>query len=102
MVMVDVGFDVSIPSKLTVPVGNNCKFGWLGAVTFTETFMTVTGFAVLGPPKLAMLQITRLVLINPGTGGLHVTGLPLLSVVAVTPVIVSTLSMFIVSSRLLA
>jgi hypothetical protein len=49
-----------------------------------------------------MLQITRFVLINPGTGGLHVTGLPLAFVDVVTPVIVSTLSMFIVSSRLLA
>jgi hypothetical protein len=47
-----------------------------------------------------MLQITRFVLISPGTGGLHVTGLPLAFVEAVTPVIVSTLSMFIVSSRL--
>ena len=93
---------MSIPSKLTVPVGSSCKLVWLGATMFTETFMTVTGFAALGPPRLAMLQITRFVLINPGTGGLHVTGLPLPFVEAVTPVMVSTLSMFIVSNRLLA
>src|SRR5205823_8790603 len=102
MVIVAVGFEVSIPSKLTVPVGSNCKFGWLGAVTFTETFITVTGFAALGPPRPAMLQITRLVLINPGTGALQVMGLLPLFVEAVTPVIVSTLSMFSVSRRLLA
>lgn len=102
MVRVDVGFDVSIPSKLTVPVGSNCKLGWFGAVTLTETFMTVTGFPALGPPRLAILQITRLVLINPGTGGLQVTGLLPVLGDAVTPVIVSTLSMFRASSRLLA
>ena len=56
----------------------------------------------MGPPRPAMLQITRLVLINPGTGGLQVTGLPPLFVEAVTPVIVSTLSMFSVRRRLLA
>jgi hypothetical protein len=100
--MVDVGFDVSIPSKLTVPVGSNCKLFWLGAVMLTETFMTVTGFAVLGPPRLAMLQMTRLVLINPGTGGLQVTGLLPLFGVALTPVIVTTLSMSKASSKLLA
>ena len=100
--MVAVGFDVSIPSKLTVPVGSNCKLGWLGAVMFTVTLMTVTGFAALGPPRLAMLQITRFVLINPGTGALHVTGLLPLFGVAVTPVIVSTLSIFSASSRLFA
>ena len=66
--MVDVGFEVSIPSKLTVPVGKICKLVWLGARIFTVTFMTVTGFPALGPPRLAMLQITRFVLINPGTG----------------------------------
>ena len=100
--MVDVGFEVSIPSKLTVPVGKTCKLVWLGATMLTVTFMTVTGFADFGPPRLAMLQITRFVLINPGTGALHVTGLLPLFGVALTPVIVSTLSMFIVSSRLLA
>lgn len=100
--MVDVGFDVSIPSKLTVPVGSNCKLVWLGAMMLTETFITVTGLDALGPPRLAILQITRLVLINPGTGGLQVTGLLPLFGVAVTPVIVSTLSIFIASSRLLA
>ena len=100
--MVEVGFDVSMPSKLTVPVGSNCKFVWLGAIMFTVTFMTVTGFPALGPPRLAMLQITRFVLINPGTGALHVTGLLPVFGVAVTPVIVSTLSMFSASSRLLA
>ena len=100
--MVDVGFEVSIPSKLTVPVGKSCKLFWLGATMLTVTFMTVTGLAVFGPPRLAMLQITRLVLINPGTGALQVTGLLPLLGVAVTPVIVSRLSMFIVSSRLLA
>ena len=100
--MVDVGFEVSIPSKLTVPVGKICKLSWLGAVIFTVTFITVTGFPALGPPRLAMLQITRFVLINPGTGALHVTGLLPLFGVAVTPVIVSTPSMFNVSSRLFA
>jgi len=100
--MVAVGFDVSIPSKLTVPVGSNCKLFWLGAVMFTVTFMTVTGSVAFGPPRLAMLQITRLVLINPGTVALHVTGLPPVLGVAVTPVIVSKLSMFRTSSRLLA
>lgn len=102
MVIVAVGFDVSIPSKLTVPVGSNCKLSWLGALIFTVTFITVTGFVALGPPRLAMLQITRLVLINPGTGALHVTGLlPVLGEV-LTPVIVSKLSMFSASNRLLA
>jgi hypothetical protein len=100
--MVDVGFEVSIPSKLTVPVGKICKLFWLGAVMATATFMTVTGFVAFGPPRLAMLQMTRFVLINPGTGALHITGLLPLFGVAVTPVIVSELSMFIVSSRLLA
>src|SRR4029079_8318028 len=102
MVTVAVGFDESIPSKLTVPVGSSCKLFWLGAVMFTITFITVTGFADLGPPRLAMLQITRFVLINPGTGALHVTGLLPLFGVAVTPVIVSTLSIFSASSRLFA
>ncbi len=92
--MVEVGFDVSIPSKLTVPVGKTCKLVWLGATMLTVTFMTVTGFAAFGPPRLAMLQITRLVLINPGTGALHVTGLLPLFGVALTLAIVSTLSMF--------
>src|SRR5690349_15484007 len=100
MVMVDVGFEVSIPSKLTVPVGSNCKFVWLGALMFTVTAITVTGFAALGPPRLAMLQSTRLVLINPGTGALHVTGLLPVLGKALTPVIVSTLSMFSASNRL--
>jgi hypothetical protein len=100
--MVDVGFDVSMPSKLTVPVGSNCKLVWLGAVIFTVTVITVTGLADLGPPKLAMLQRTRLVLINPGTGALQVTGLLPALGEALTPVIVSTLSMFNASKRLLA
>jgi len=100
--MVDVGFDVSIPSKLTVPVGSNCKLVWLGAVTFTVTVITLTGLADLGPPKLAMLQRTKLVLINPGTGALQVTGLLPVLGEALTPVIVSTLSMFSASNRLLA
>ena len=60
--MVEVGFEVSIPSKLTVPVGKTCKLVWLGAVMLTVTFMTVTGLAVLSPPRLAMLQITSVLL----------------------------------------
>lgn len=85
-----------------MPVGSNCRLFWFGAIIFTVTFMTVTGFADFGPPRLAILQITRLVLMSPGTGALHVTGLLPVLGEAVTPVIVSALSMFSVSNRLLA
>src|SRR5579884_2827584 len=91
-----------MPSKLTVPVGSSCRLGWFGATIFTVTDIFVTGLPAFGPPRLAMLQITRLVLINPGTGGLQVTGLPPVLGVAVTLVIVSKLSMFSASRRLFA
>ena len=68
----------------------------------TVTFMLVTGLPALGPPRLAMLQMTRLVLINPGTGGLHVAWFAPVLGVAETEVIFSTLSIFRVSRRLFA
>lgn len=91
-----------MPSKLTVPVGSSCKLFWFGATMFTVTLIFVTGLAAFGPPRLAILQSTRLVLIKPGTGGLHVTGLlPVLGLVVML-VIVSKLSMFSASNRLFA
>jgi hypothetical protein len=49
--MVDVGFEVSIPSKLTVPVGKTCKLFWLGAVMFTRDLHNRDRVGRFGPAQ---------------------------------------------------
>src|SRR5258708_13800096 len=85
-----------MPAKLTVRVGINCKPAWPGASMLTATFMLVTGALALGPPRLAILQMTRLVLINPAIGGSQVTGS------APVDGLVSTLRIVIRVSRVMA
>lgn len=101
--MVAVGFELSMPSNVTVPLGSNCRLAGLGAVmpTVIIIFWTAATPFTGGPPRLGMVQIIMLPP-SPGAGAPHEAGFAPADGVTVTELMVKMLSMVIVNTTLLA
>ena len=92
---VTVGFEVSVPSNVTVPLGRNCRFaGGGGAVTPTAIVIVCTLMLL---PRLAMVQTITLPP-SPGAGAPQLAE----AGVTVTELIVSKGSIVMVNTTLFA